>query len=166
MVFTRSRRIDYTVDFPDVPRPVRSNQHPISKYYAHLESDEKSILIKNRSNPVNQRALNFNWFLRRMVPFKRNDEVESFEDLFSQVKQNFYPNRVRRQFKNDRRRKWDTVAFSKADVRPFYEEIYGLNRFFHVIADEILGQKVTTHENLCRMHGSEARFRSMQYLNY
>ena len=72
MVFTRSKRTDYTVDFPDVPRPVRSNQHPISKYYAHLESDEKSILIRNKSNPVNQRALNFIWSLRRMVLLKEN----------------------------------------------------------------------------------------------
>ena len=90
-----------------------------------------------------------------MIPLKKDNEEESFEDLFSRVKQNFYPTRVRRQFKKDRRRKWDALTFFKEDVRPFYEEIYGPNRFFNVVADEILGHKVTIHENLCRMHGNK-----------
>jgi hypothetical protein len=155
MVATRSKRTYYTVDFPDVPRPVKSNHHPLSKYYARLDGGEKSILIRNKLNPVNKRALNFNWFLRRMVPLKKDNEEESFEDLFFRVEQKIYPYRVRRQFKKDRRRKWDALTFFKEDVRPFYEEIYGPNRFFNVVTDEILGHKVTIHENLCRMHGNK-----------
>ena len=155
MVSTRSKRTNYTIDFPDVPRPVRSNQHPIAQYYAHLEGEEKSILIRNKFNPVNQRALDFNWFLRRIVPLKKDGEEESFEDLFSRVEQKFYPARVRRQFKKDRRRKWDAVEFFKRSIRPFYEEIYGPNRFFNVITDEVLGHKVIIHENLYRMYGNK-----------
>ena len=155
MVTTRSKRTDYTVDFPDVPRPIKSNHHPLSKYYACLEGGEKSILIRNKLNPVNKRALNFNWFLRRMVPLKKDNEEESFEDLFSRVEQKFYPARVRRQFKKDRRIKWDAVEFFKRSIRPFYEEIYGPNRFFNVITDEVLGHKVTIHENLCHMYGNK-----------
>jgi hypothetical protein len=37
-----------------------------------------------------------------MVPLKKDNEEESFENLFSRVKQKFYPARVRRQFKNYR----------------------------------------------------------------
>jgi len=155
MVSTRSKRTNYTIDFPDVPRPVRSNQHPIAQYYAYLEGEEKSILIRNKFNPVNQRALDFNWFLRRIVPLKKDGEEESFEDLFSRVEQKFYPARVRRQFKKDRRRKWDAVEFFKRSIRPFYEEVYGPNRFFNVITDEVLGHKVIIHENLYRMYGNK-----------
>ena len=57
-----------------------------------------------------------------MVPFKRNDEEESFEDLFSRVIQNFHPNQVRRQFKNDRSK--------NGMLWRFYEEVYMPNRFF------------------------------------
>ena len=80
---TRSKRTDYTVNFFDVPRPVRSNQQPIFKYYAHLEGGDKSILIRNKSDSVYQCALDFNLFLRRIVPLKKNVEETSFDDLFS-----------------------------------------------------------------------------------
>jgi hypothetical protein len=59
------------------------------------------------------------------------------------------------------------LVFFKGDLRPYYEEVYVPNRFFYVIADWTLCHKVTVHENLFRwLYGSEARFRSMQYLKY
>jgi hypothetical protein len=163
MVSTRSKKTNYSVDFPDVPRPVRSNQDPISKYYAHLEGVEKSILLTQKSKPVHQRALDFNWFLKRVVPLKKNGEEASFDDLFSQVKQRYYPTRIRRRLRKDYRRKWEALTSFKGDMRLFYDEIYGPNRFFDVITDEVLGHKVIVHENLYRMYGNKRTGRSPFY---
>jgi hypothetical protein len=50
MVSTRSRKTSYVINFPDEARPIRGNQHPISKYFAHLDVVEKLILLKHKSN--------------------------------------------------------------------------------------------------------------------
>ena len=155
MVSTRCKKTDYTVNFPDDLKPVRSNQHPIAQYYARLDGEQKSLLIRSKSNPVNQQVLDFNWFLRRMVPLKKNGVEESFDDIFSQIKQNQYPCWVRRAFAKNRRRKCDALVFFKRGLRPFYEEVYGPNRFFDVVSDEILGHKVIVHENLLSMYGNK-----------
>ena len=64
---------------------------PIFKYYAQLDGGEKSDLLMNRLNPINQQALDFNRFLRRMVPLKKDGVEESFEELFAKIKQKLYP---------------------------------------------------------------------------
>jgi len=138
MVSTRSRKTDYTISFPDEPLPVRSNQHAISKYYAHLGGVGKSVLIRNRSNPVAQKALDFNWFLKQMVPLKKHGLEESFDAVFSKIRQNQYPSWVRRTFAKDRRRKHDAMVFFKGSIRPFYDEIYGPNRFLMWLPTKLL----------------------------
>ena len=155
MVSTRSKKTSYTVDFPDGPRPIKSSQHPMSKYYSYLDGEEKSNLIRGKQNPVDQMALDFNWFLRRMVPLKKNGVEESFDELFSQVRQKLYPSWVRRAFTKDRRRKCDALVFFKTRIRPFYDEIYGPNRFFDVVADETFGHKVIVNSNLLRTYGNK-----------
>ena len=86
------------MSLPDGPKPIKSNDHPISCYYAQLTGGEKSILLRSELNPIDQHALDFNWFLRRMVPLKKNYVEETFDDIFSQVRQNQYPSWVRRTF--------------------------------------------------------------------
>ena len=47
----------------------------------------------------------------------------------------------------------------KTRIRPFNEEVYGANRFFDVINDEVFGNKVIMHKTLFdaisdeRLHG-------------
>jgi hypothetical protein len=108
--------------------------------------------LMNRFNSINKQALDFNWFLRRMIPLKKNGVKESCEELFSQIKQKLYPSWVRRTFTKDRRRKYDVLVCLKVRIRPFFEEIYEPNWFFDIITDKTFSHKVIVHENLFRMH--------------
>jgi len=101
---------------------------------------------------------------------KKNSANESFDDIFSKIRQNQYPFWVRRTFAKVRRRKYDAMVFFKGDLRPLYEEIYGSNRFFDVVADETFGHKVIIHGYLLynmygnRRTGKITKYNFMLYL--
>ena len=153
MVTTRSQRTKYTIDLPVRSGPPRSNIQPIAQYFAELEGAEKSALLRNKLNPLHQRAIDFNWFLRRIVPLKKNGVEESLEDLFSQIPQNTLPKWIRRTYLKDRRRRSEACLAYKRRLQPFYDEIYGPNRLFDIVSDEVLGHKVIVHQNLYERYG-------------
>ena len=153
MVTTRSQRTKYTIDLPVSSGPPRNNIQPIAQYFAELEGAEKSALLRNKLNPLHQRAIDFNWFLRRIVPLKKNGVEESLEDLFSQIPQNTLPKWIRRTYLKDRRRRSEACLTYKRRLQPFYDEIYGRNRLFDIVSDEVLGHKVIVHQNLYERYG-------------
>ena len=132
MISTRSNRTNYTIQLADNPRPVRSNGTPISRYFAQLHGLEKSEQIRFRRCPFDRAALNFNWFLRYIVPLKKADVEESFEDIFSQISSMFYPNNVRAKFSKARQRKSEAVLAIKRPLKAFYDPIYGPERLFDI----------------------------------
>jgi len=155
MVSTRSRKTSYVIDFPDGTRPIRSTKAPIANYFALLDGDDKSALIKKKVQPVHQLALLFHWFLRNIVPLKKPGVEETFHDLFHQVRQGDYPNYVRRFLSKDRRRRSAALVSFRQHLEHFYEKIYGLNRLFNIVKDDVFGHKVTIHENLFHLYGNK-----------
>ena len=83
---------------------------------------------------------------------KKNSTNESFDDIFSKIRQSQYLFWVRRTFSKDRRRKYDAMVFFKRGSRPFYEEVCGPDRFFDVVIDETFGHKVVIHDYLLNMY--------------
>ena len=155
MVTTRSNRTNYTINLPDESRPVRSSRTPIARYFAHLNGDEKSALLSKKSLPINRLALLFHWFLQNIVPMKKSDIEEDFNDLFCRIRRGEYPSYVRRVLSKDRRRRSAMLVSFRQNLRYFYEQIYGPNRLFNIIKDDVLGHKVTIHENLVQLHGNK-----------
>ena len=155
MVTTRSNRTNYTIQIADNPRPVRSNGTPISRYFAQLDGLEKSEQIRFRRCPFNRAALNFNWFLRYMVPLKKANVEESFEDLFTQIRSMFYPNHVRAKFSKARQRKSEEILAFKRQLKAFYDPIYGPERLFDIVPDVLLGHKVLIHPNMLETYGNK-----------
>jgi hypothetical protein len=155
MVTTRSNITSYTTSLPEGNRPNRSTSAPIANYFARLDGDEKSILIRKKVLPVHQLALLFHWFLRNIVPIKKSDIEEDFDELFSRVRRGDYPSYVRRVLSKDRRRRSAMLISFRKSLKYFYEQIYGPNRLFNIIKDDVLGHKVTIHENLFQLHGNK-----------
>ena len=155
MVTTRSNRTSYTIDLPNESKPIRTIKAPITKYFSCLDGSEKSALINKKSLPINRLALIFHWFLRNIVPMKKSDIEEDFDDLFCRIQRGDYPSFVRRVFSKDRRRRSDKMVFFRRSLKCFYEQIYGPNRLFNIIKDDVLGHKVIIHENLFQLHGNK-----------
>jgi hypothetical protein len=92
----------------------------------------------------------------------KNGVEKCFEELFSQIEQKLYPSWVHRTFTNDR--ECDALVCLKIRIRPFYEEIYGLNQFFDIITDETFGHKVIKICLSCMGTKELAKSHSMLFL--
>ena len=76
-------------------------------------------MIRGKLNPVDQMALDFNWFLRKMVTLKKKVSKSLLRIFFFQIKQRIHPFWVRRAFTKDRRSKCDILVLLRRESGPF-----------------------------------------------
>ena len=95
-------------------------------------------MIRGKLNPVDQMVLDFNGFLRKMVPLKKNVPKSLLRNCFPRLSGEYIRLGCAVHLPKIAVEMRYFGAF-KTRIRPFYEEVYGTNRVFDVINDEVFG---------------------------
>ena len=125
--------------------------HPLFKSVASLSGVGKAIVTHENFALTDESCAIFGWFQSKMMGSSAKFEGKSFEDVFVEFKPCQYPRFVTRCMKRSKTYKSLVLKRFKSLLQFFFDQVFGSNRLFEFVEDDIVGMRVFVHSNMLKL---------------